>query len=71
MSAEDHMTEARQLAAQCWCDDDTAEITMNPAIAEAFAKRIAVLLHKIDCLTKGAPPEPVRTESFFSDLPTE
>lgn len=34
------MNEARQLAAQCWCDDDTAGIPMNPVLAEAVARRI-------------------------------
>ena len=33
--------EARQTAAQCWCDDTTKHITMIPELAEAIAMRIA------------------------------
>ena len=32
--------EARQLAAQCWCDDETKDRVMDPALCEAVAKRI-------------------------------
>lgn len=32
---------ARAIAAQCWCDPETEKITMDTALAEAFAKRIA------------------------------
>ena len=35
------MDEARQFAAQCWCDDETKDRVMDPALAEAVAKRIA------------------------------
>lgn len=35
------MPEARQIAAHCWCDDETKNIVMNAALAEAVAKRIA------------------------------
>lgn len=41
MSIEQHMELARQLAAQCWCDEEPKHIEMNPALAEAVAKRIA------------------------------
>lgn len=33
--------EARQMAAQCWCDDDTSSIEMDVRLAEAIARRIA------------------------------
>ena len=33
--------EARQIAAQCWCDPDTENTEMDPILAEAVAKRIA------------------------------
>jgi len=39
---ETWMDEARQIAAQCWCDEETKHVEMNPALAEAVAKRIAV-----------------------------
>lgn len=35
------MEEARQIAAQCWCDDETKDREMDVALAEAVAKRIA------------------------------
>ncbi len=34
--------EARQLAAQCWTDDETQGYEMDVILAEAVAKRIAV-----------------------------
>jgi len=33
--------EARMMAAQCWTDPETSHIEMDPALAEAVAKRIA------------------------------
>jgi len=33
--------EARQIAAQCWCDLETENTEMDVALAEAVAKRIA------------------------------
>lgn len=41
MSAEMWMDEARQLAAQCWCDSETSDRVMDPTLAEAVARRIA------------------------------
>lgn len=38
---ETWMPEARQLAAQCWCDDETKHIEMDVVLAEAVARRIA------------------------------
>lgn len=38
---ERHMETARQLAAQCWCDEETKHIVVEPALVEAVAKRIA------------------------------
>jgi hypothetical protein len=35
------MDEARQIAAQCWCDEETKHIEMDARLAEAAAKRIA------------------------------
>jgi len=31
---------ARELAAQCWCDPKTAQIEMNPDLAEVVAQAI-------------------------------
>ena len=33
--------EAREQAAQCWCDPETEKKVMDPALAEAVAQRIA------------------------------
>ena len=38
---EPWMDEARQIAAQCWCDPETSDRTMDTQLAEAIAKRIA------------------------------
>lgn len=35
------MDEARQQAAQCWCDEETKDRVMDPVLAEAVARRIA------------------------------
>lgn len=37
----DWMDEARQIAAQCWCDKETNLKVMDPILAEAFAKRLS------------------------------
>ena len=40
VDAKDFMDEARQVAAQCWCDDETKDLVMIPRLAEAFARRL-------------------------------
>lgn len=40
-NVEAFMQEARPLAAQCWCDDETAMKVMDTVLCEAVAKRIA------------------------------
>jgi hypothetical protein len=37
----DWMEEAREIAAQCWCDVETSHIIMDSTLAEAVARRIA------------------------------
>lgn len=37
----DWIEEARYLAAQCWCDEETSNIEMDPRLAESVARRIA------------------------------
>lgn len=39
--AERWLGEARQVAAQCWTDPETSSREMDPALAEAVARRIA------------------------------
>ena len=36
----DYTTEARQQAAQCWCDPETSDRVMDVELCEAIAKRI-------------------------------
>ena len=38
----DWMPEARVSAAQCWCDPETSHTVMDPALAEAVARRTAL-----------------------------
>ena len=38
---ETWLPEARQIAAQCWCDEETKHTVMDPTLAEAVARRIA------------------------------
>jgi hypothetical protein len=40
----DRMTQALQVAAQCWCDEDTKHIEMDSRLAKAVAKRLCVLM---------------------------
>ena len=35
------MDQARQIAAQCWCDDKTKDLVLDTELAEAFAIRLA------------------------------
>jgi hypothetical protein len=35
---------ALEMAAQCWCDEETSHIEMDTALALAFAKRIDNLI---------------------------
>lgn len=35
------MDEARQIAAQCWCDEETRDREMDTKLAESVSKRIA------------------------------
>ncbi len=37
----DWMEEARGVAAQCWCDEETKDRVLDVELAEAVAKRIA------------------------------
>lgn len=41
VTAADFMQEARQIAAQCWCDKETEGITLDPRLCTAVAQRIA------------------------------
>lgn len=56
----DWMEEARAVAAQCWCDDETSDIEMDARLAEAFAKRLA---YWMDTAAQYA-----RNADFYRDL---
>lgn len=49
-----YMEEALQEAAQCWCDDETSGKQMDPALAEAFAKRLAVWMESAMQMARNA-----------------
>ena len=36
------------IAARCWCDKETESTTMDTVLAEAFAKRVQVLLDHLE-----------------------
>ncbi len=61
MSSEMWMDEARQLTAQCWCDDETKDRVMDPVLAESVARRIAWLIDKRVNLW------PLRDKAFIHD----
>ena len=42
MENYDWMDEAMVLAAQCWCDEETKSIEVDPILGEAIARRIAL-----------------------------
>jgi hypothetical protein len=46
-----NIEKARQVAAQAWCDPETSDKVMDAALAEAFAKRLAVALDHLDVVT--------------------
>lgn len=54
------MEEARHLAAQCWCDEETKSFEINTLLAEAVAKRIAAWMEASAAAYKDA--------SFYRDL---
>jgi len=56
----DYMEEGRQFAAQCWCDEETKDIVMDPRLAEACAKRIAAWMQTAAQGYRGA--------EFYRDL---
>jgi len=45
---EGNNTKALEIAAQCWCDDDTRSITMDTRLAKAFAERLESMLDDMD-----------------------
>lgn len=56
----DWMDEARQLAAQCWCDEETSDREMDAVLCEAVAKRIAAWMDTAAAAQRNA--------EFYRDL---
>lgn len=50
----DWLDEARETAAQCWCDTETKGIVMDTRLAEAFARRLAVWMSDAARARRGA-----------------
>jgi 2,4-dienoyl-CoA reductase-like NADH-dependent reductase (Old Yellow Enzyme family) len=48
-----HIEIARQIAAQCWCNDETKDIEKNEKLAEAMAERIAGMLETASTFATG------------------
>jgi hypothetical protein len=51
---EQYMEQARKLAAQCWCDEETSGKEMDAALAEAVARRIAVWMDTAAQMARNA-----------------
>lgn len=49
-----YFDQARQAAAQCWCDEETQSIEMDTRLAEAFAKRLAVWMEEASIYNRNA-----------------
>jgi len=45
---EGNNTRALEMAAQCWCGDETRSITMDTRLAKAFAERLEPMLDDMD-----------------------
>ncbi len=58
-----YIEEARQIAAQCWCDDETKHIEMDIVLAEAVAKRIAAWMDSAAQFS--------RNEEFYRGIVTQ
>ena len=83
MNADEFMKLAREIAAQCWCDDETKDRVMDVALAESFAKRlawwmerdarrreIARIIEGVDnrCMAVDGPVTPTRLEITDKEL---
>ena len=51
---EQHMEQARMLAAQCWCDEETSSTEMDATLAEAVARRIAAWMETAAQMARNA-----------------
>jgi hypothetical protein len=45
---------SRQIAAQCWCDEETKHIEFDARLAEAFAKRLDLEIEAAHQYAKNA-----------------
>ena len=60
MSIDVWLPEARQIAAQCWCDPETSKTVMDGVLAESVARRIAAWM--------DTAAEFARNMEFYRDL---
>lgn len=51
---EPWMDEARQIAAQCWCDEETSGKEMDAILAESVARRIAAWMETASQCSRNA-----------------
>ncbi|KKL55692.1 hypothetical protein LCGC14_2252850, partial [marine sediment metagenome] len=63
------MEEARGLAAQCWCDPETSSKTMDPVLAEAFARRLVQISEEpaIIRLARQTIAQAFATDPYFRE----
>jgi hypothetical protein len=54
MMMEKHMEQARMIAAQCWCDEETSGKEMDATLAEAVARRIAAWMETAAQMARNA-----------------
>jgi len=50
--------EARAMAAQCWCDPETKDREMDVILAEAFVKRLVLVMQRGQNERQASPIEP-------------
>ena len=60
----------REIAAQCWCDERTKHIVMEPALAEVFAEKLDALQRRVEEL-EGKLQEREKCSAYvMRDCPT-
>ena len=63
------MEEARHIAAQCWCDEETKDREMDSILAEAVARRIAPWMEVAAQSQRKVDYYRGLLEQFMSDAP--
>lgn len=68
---EAFLDEARQAAAQCWCDPATSSKVMDPELYEAFAKRLANWMETAASYSRNAEYMRGILQEVFEQLPDD